>query len=40
MLAASNQPRFADKYGRKTSFYLAWLWLAVVSDVSVEEGRR
>lgn len=26
--------RFADKYGRKTSFYLAWLWLVVVSGTS------
>ena len=25
-------PRFADRFGRKTSFYLAWLWLVVVSD--------
>lgn len=22
---------FADKYGRKKSFYLAWVWLVVVS---------
>lgn len=25
--------RFADRFGRKTSFYLAWLWLVIVSDV-------
>ena len=24
--------RFADKFGRKASFYLAWVWLVVVSD--------
>jgi hypothetical protein len=30
--------RFADRFGRKTSFYLAWLWLVIVSDASGEEG--
>ena len=38
MLAASDRRRFADRFGRKTSFYLAWLWLVVVSDALGEEG--
>ena len=24
--------RFADRFGRKTSFYVAWVWLVIVSD--------
>lgn len=24
--------RFADRFGRKKSFYLAWIWLVVVSN--------
>ena len=38
MLAASDRRRFADRFGRKTSFYLAWLWLVVVCDALGEEG--
>lgn len=30
----SNLSRVADKYGRKTSFYVAWVWLVVVSTGS------
>lgn len=25
--------RVADKFGRKVSFYIAWLWLVVVSEI-------
>lgn len=25
--------RFADRFGRKTSFYLAWIWLVVVNKL-------
>lgn len=25
--------RFADRFGRKKSFYLAWVWLVVVSGI-------
>lgn len=30
----SDPTRFADGFGRKTSFYVAWLWLVVVSYAS------
>lgn len=25
--------RVADKFGRKVSFYIAWLWLVIVSEM-------
>lgn len=38
-MIVSDLPRFADRFGRKTSFYVAWLWLVVVSDASREDGE-
>ena len=38
ILAGSNLPRVADRFGRKTSFYLAWLWLVIVSRSLCREG--
>lgn len=32
--AQTDISRFADKFGRKKSFYLAWIWLVVVGDLS------
>jgi hypothetical protein len=33
-----TRPRFADRFGRKTSLYVAWLWLVIVSDTPGGEG--